>query len=125
MHHGSEGLESLAEMDCKIVRRAGAKHGCADGLSRPTCEHCRQRIEKRDEGPNHREVEQSILIQDTPDHRDPPVIQKNICRISCLALADAMALQLTGDMGTIYQLVRDKVVLTGDELQTGIWELQK
>ena len=53
-------LEILAEFSYILEHRAGLKHGNADGLSRQSCEDCRQceLIERRDGGPTRQELDQ-------------------------------------------------------------------
>jgi transposase InsO family protein len=124
-------LESLAEMDYKVIHRPGSKHSNADGLSRSCCEDCKQcqRVEKRDGGPTRREVEEVILNQNPPNtdqlEAPPAMNQVTVCPVNARTTADVISLQKTGDLGKIYQAVHDKVILPDREIQLGSWELQR
>ena len=62
-HQIARWLELLAEFEFTLEHRAGSKHGNADGLSRCTdCPQC-TRIESRDGGPTHAEIQTTIQPQ--------------------------------------------------------------
>ena len=61
-HQVARWLELLAEFQYKTEHRQRVKHGNADGLSRRECIGCKPctRIEERDGGPTHQELETSL-----------------------------------------------------------------
>ena len=65
-HQVARWLEILSEFKYRLEHRAGTKHTNADALSRH-CIDCRQCeiIEKRDGGPTHKELLNSLKVEDT------------------------------------------------------------
>ena len=132
-------LEILAEFSYVLEHRAGVKHGNADGLSRQTCEDCRQceLIERRDGGSTRQELD-----QDEEDITSPAlkaaaeVVDDNIDRLCSTAKiitrttqsdAELAKEQATGvgPVSVIYKALRDHVEVTTEQLEQGSFELRK
>ena len=132
-------LEILAEFSYVLEHRAGVKHGNADGLSRQTCEDCRQceLIERRDGGPTRQELEQDEetttssalkaangVADDNPDQlcSTAKIITRTNRADAELANEQATGV---GPVSIIYRALRDHVEVTADQLEQGSFELRK
>ena len=83
-------LESLAEFDFTMQHRRGNSHNNADGISRKTCEDCKQcnRIEQRDGGPSHKEIHTSITsnIYQKDVHNDLSPAQPQVSHVLTIGI---------------------------------------
>ena len=123
-------LESMAEFDFTLEHRAGAKHGNADGLSRITCENCKQcnRIEKRDGGPTHSEIAAAMQDGLITAINHPHVDCTNEKPVVCVAQTNDIAYlqqQESTDLAKIYLCVKNQDMLSEDELRMGSFELKR
>ena len=129
-------IEILNTFEYTPEHRPGVKHGNADGLSRSACTKCKQcnHIERRDGGPTRHEMEQ-LAISDRSSHVAPQTAMCAIQTDPCPAMpvsSDSSRVQelvdgqqMPGDVGTIYQAVKDNVDLDLDTMQNVSWELRK
>ena len=122
-----------------LEHRAGVKHGNADGLSRQTCEDCRQceLIERRDGGPTRQELDQDkedttlsalkAANEVADDNLDQLCSTAKIVTRTNQADAELAKEQATGvgPVSIIYQALRDHVEVATDQLEQGSFELRK
>ena len=132
-------LEILAEFSYVLEHRAGVKHGNADGLSRQTCEDCRQceLIERRDGGPTRQEVDQDeedttssalkAANEVVDDDLDQLCSAAKIITRTTQSDAELAKEQATGvgPVSVIYQALRDHIEVTAEQLEQGSFELRK
>ena len=132
-------LEILAEFDYILEHRAGVKHGNADGLSRQTCEDCRQcnLIEKRDGGPTRQELDQDDSDTDSPALKvatevedpdsDPQYRAAKIVTRTAQSDAELAKEQANGvgPVSIIYQALEEQVAVTTEQLEQGSSELRR
>ena len=132
-------LEILAEFNYTLEHRAGVKHGNADGLSRQSCEDCKQcgLIERRDGGPTRQELDQcddepfsSALKGAEESGRTKEHLLTEINKImtrtagSDTELAKEQA-SGTGPVAIIYKALQDEVEVTSEQLDSGSAELKR
>ena len=125
---------------CSLVGNGkGIKHGNADGLSRQSCEDCRQceLIERRDGGPTRQELDLSTDEtlssalkaaeegNHTPSHASQ-IVDKIVTRTtkSDAELAQEQA-SGAGPVAVIYQALQNGVEITDEQLESGSAELKK
>ena len=132
-------LDILAEFSYTLEHQAGVKRGNADGLSRQTCEDCRQcgLIERQDGGPTRRELYQNEEDTTSPALKAAAkVVDDRIDRLCSIAKiitrttqsdAELAKEQATGvgPVSVIYRALRDHVEVTTEQLEQGSFELRK
>ena len=132
-------LEILAEFSYTLEHRAGLKHGNADGLSRQSCEDCRQceLIEKRGGGPTRQELDQNTESIPSPalkaTARRDDSSEDLLCRAAKIVTRTAQSdIELAREQATgvgpvsiIYRAQRDHIEVTSEQLEWNTLELRK
>ena len=132
-------LEILAEFSYTLEHKAGLKHGNADGLSRQSCEDCRQceLIGRRDGGPTRQELDQDTESISSPAlkvaTRGDDSSEDLLCRAvkivtrtaqSDIELAREQATGV-GSVSIVYRALRNHIEVTAEQLEWNSLELRK
>ena len=102
------------------------RHGNADGLSRQTCEDCRQYnlIEKKDGGPTRQELDQDDVEDpdSNPQCRTAKIVTQTAPSDAELAKEQANGV---GPVSIIYQALKEQVAVTTEQLEQGSGKLRR